>query len=162
MTTQAQTVSFKFYPKLIPRPSKSHHATPLPNGPKCWDFNDSSQRGHLSDWKILLRDDMLQFLWDFGCVCASSIDYEGEYFPKSNMMSGYSPKSLFLNVWAARPVGIKIKDGHFKFRNAINKTNWNFTPSKRQKKIFPEYPRTKYLALHILEEKYNLHCNLFL
>lgn len=31
-------------------------------------------------------------------VCASSIDYEGEYFPKSNMISGYSPKSLFLNV----------------------------------------------------------------
>lgn len=34
----------------------------LAGGPKHWDFNDPSQRGHLSDWKILFRDNIVQFL----------------------------------------------------------------------------------------------------
>lgn len=56
-------------------------------------------------------------------VCVSSIDHDGKYTHKSNMMGGYSPKSLLLNIWAARPVGTKIKVDHFKVRDALNKTN---------------------------------------
>lgn len=85
-----------------------------------------------------------------------------EYSPKSNMMSENSPELLLLNIWAARPVGDQDKGGHFKVRDALNKTNWNFTLPKGQKGAnYAEYLRTEFLALHILEEKYDLDYNLF-
>lgn len=88
-------------------------------------------------------------------VCGSTINYDGDYFKK------VTPKSLLLNIWAAKPVEIRIRFDHFKVRDPINKTNGNSIPSKWQKKKkkginHPEYLRPKYLILHILEEKYDL------
>ena len=64
----------------------------------------------LSDWKIF---------YEILGGCGSSINYDGEYSPKSNMVSGYSPKLFLLHIW---PVGTKIKVDHFKVRDAVNKT----------------------------------------
>lgn len=67
---------------------------PLLSGPKCWDFNDPSQRGHVADWKILLRRHGA-ILWAFG-VCGSSTEYDKWIFPQIKHDEWGLPKSALL------------------------------------------------------------------
>lgn len=96
---------------------------PLSTGPKYGVFSDPSQS--LSDWKILLRDNMVPFLWDLG-LCGSSIEYDEFLLPQIKH-NECSQILLLLNIWADRSMGTKIKVNHFKFRGALNKANRNFT-----------------------------------
>lgn len=102
-----------------------------PSEPKCWDFNDPSQRGHLSDWEILLRDDTVQFLWDFGGMWQL---HRYDKWIVSKINKWVCPRIAFTNYLGSQASGDQDKGDHFKVRDALSKTNWNCTLPKGQRK----------------------------
>lgn len=80
---------------------------PQPSGPKHWDFNDPSQRGHLSNWRFFSETIWYNFYETLRCAAAPW-----------NMMSEYSPKSkdewvlpqiAFIKYSCSQANGSKIK-----------------------------------------------------